>query len=350
MTIRQPNSLLAWAVIPFAYLFSTHSALALETVSHQPGKVVSANQWDVVEISFEVSTVPIDMFEVEFGVTFTGDSDVSLKIPGFFNGDNEFLVRFTPPSAGNWKYVTHSPISQLDGNQGSVDAVAASDGRRGGIAVDPNVPRQFHNENGNNYYPIAFECDWLFALHSENSDDIPKTRKFVDTLADSGFNQVLMNVFAYDVKWKKDDRLTTEHDFGSLGAFPFGGTNSDPDHSQINIDYFKRLDCVIEYLDRKGIAAHLMIYAWNKRVNWPEADSDADNRYFDYVVRRYQAYPNLVWDVSKEALAYGHTDVPSPADHFMTLALRLKVKRVFSWKNFIPILGSMAARPNSMDD
>jgi hypothetical protein len=34
----------------------------------------------------------------------------------------------------------------------------------------------------------------------------------------------------------------------------------------------------------------------------------ADDAYFDYVVARYQAFPNLVWDVSKEALTYGRCD------------------------------------------
>ena len=41
----------------------------------------------------------------------------------------------------------------------------------------------------------------------------------------------------------------------------------------------------------------------------PPRTPQADNRYFDYVARRYQAFPNLVWDISKEALGYGHTDV-----------------------------------------
>ena len=136
---------------------------------------------------------------------------------------------------------------------------------------------------------------------------------FVDTLAESGFNQVVMNVFAYDVKWKKDERLEPKYDYGSPRVFPFGGNNEEPDYSQLNIEYFQRLDRVIEYLHQKNIVAHLMIYVWNKRVNWPDANSEADNRYFDYVAKRYQAYPNIVWDISKEALGYGHTDV-----HYIT--------------------------------
>jgi hypothetical protein len=62
-------------------------------------------------------------------------------------------------------------------------------------------------------------------------------------------------------------------------------------------------------LDEQNIVAHLMIYVWNKQVNWPTPGSVADNRYFEYVIKRYQAYPNVIWDISKEALAYGKDDM-----------------------------------------
>ena len=93
---------------------------------------------------------------------------------------------------------------------------------------------------------------------------MPVTRKFVDTLAVNGFNQVVLNVFAYDVTWKKDERLVDAFEYGSPRVFPFGGNNTEPDHSKLNLEYFQRLDRVIDYLDQKGIIAHLMIYVWNK--------------------------------------------------------------------------------------
>ncbi len=58
-------------------------------------------------------------------------------------------------------------------------------------------------------------------------------------------------------------------------------------------------------VDEAGLSAQLMVYVWNKKVNWPAPDSAEDNRYFDHVVRRYQAFPGLVWNISKEALDYG---------------------------------------------
>ncbi|MCM2369166.1 DUF5060 domain-containing protein [Aporhodopirellula aestuarii] len=288
-------------------MLAAHAEISAKEI--QGNQNVSARQWDVLDLTFEVNEVPPQPVDVEFWATFTDATGQQLEVPGFYNGSTEYVIRFTPPTAGEWSYVTHSKLSQLDGNTGAVSAAAASEGRRGGLWLDPDNDRNFVYEDGTNYYPIAIEADWLFALDAENPDGIPVTRMFVDTLAENGFNQVVMNVFAYDVNWKKDERLEAKYDYGSPRVFPFGGDNGQPDHSKLNIEYFKRLDRVIDYLDQKGLAAHLMIYVWNKEVNWPEADSENDNRYFDYVVRRYQAYPNLVWDISKEALGYGHNDV-----------------------------------------
>lgn len=282
---------------------------ALDTVRHGAAKELAARRWDVTDITFRLQPPPARPTDVEFSATFAHANGRGLEVPGFPNPGGEFVLRFTPPETGLWTYVTKSTVAGLNGRTGRIKAERARPGRKGGIVINPAAKRRFEYRNGEGYYPIAFECDWLFALDAENAADIPVTRKFVDQLAANGFNQVVMNVFAYDVTWKKDERLKPEHDYGSPRVFPFGGDNGQADHSRLNLEYFRRLDRVIDCLDKRGIAAHLMIYVWNKRVNWPPAKSAADNRYFDHVVRRYQAFPNLVWDVSKEALGYGHTDV-----------------------------------------
>lgn len=284
-------------------------AAASESVVHNQNAAIEARQWSVLDILFKVKELPEASSAVDFNAEFRNTQGKQLTIAGVDNGAGEYLIRFTPPSDGTWTYSTKSSVNELNNQTGQLNVQPPEAGRKGGIIVDPKSSTRFRYQNGASYFPIAFEADWLFALDAENPSDIPATRTFIDQLAVNGFNQVVMNVFAYDVNWKKDERLIPNHDFGSPDVFPFGGNNDNPDYSKLNVEYFKRLDRVIEYLDEKGIAAHLMIYVWNKRVNWPEANSEADNRYFDYVVKRYQAFPNLVWDVSKEALGYGHTDV-----------------------------------------
>ena len=284
-------------------------ACANQRVDYRPDQEIIAKQWEAIDICFTANTNSAHQVDDDFQATATHTDGTKLSIHGFFNGKKEYLLRFTPPKSGKWTFETKSPSKELNGKNGSLTVSPAATNRKGGVVIDSTNPRQFQYENGESCYPIAFESDWLFALDAENPSDIPSTRKFVDTLADNGFNQIVLNVFAYDVNWAKDEKLTNEFDYGSPNVFPFGGTNQSPDHDKLNVEYFQRFDRVVEYLDEKGITAHLMIYVWNKNVNWPPANSPADNRYFDYVVKRYQAYPNIVWNISKEALGYGHTDV-----------------------------------------
>jgi len=281
------------------------STVAIEKARHTTDAAIPARQWDVIDIAFTVGLPSSHPVDVPFSAVFKGNG-AETEVHGFYNGGNEYLLRFTPPTSGIWSYETRSTVASLDGLSGGLAVKPAREGRKGGIRVPPESQRRFQYANGDEYFPIAFESDWLFALDADNPDDIPVTRTFVDHLADNGFNQIVMNVFAYDVTWAKDPKLKPDHDYGSPRSFPFGGDNEKPDHSRLNIDYFKRLDRVIDYLDRKGIAAHLMIYVWNKRVNWAEPGSAEDDRYFDHVVKRYQAFPNLVWDVPKEN---SHIDV-----------------------------------------
>ena len=117
-----------------------------------------------------------------------------------------------------------------------------------------------------------------------------------------------MNVYSYDVTWEKDKKLKDhpEYEYGGReDIFPFLGSNSNPDFSSLNFGFFEHLDKVLATMHDKELVSHLMIYVWNKKVNWPEMQSEADNMYYDYVIKRYQAFPNIIWDVSKEALSYG---------------------------------------------
>lgn len=292
------NSILLWC-----------AALFIGCAVLYPTNLNASNQWDMAELNFSAKELPAKPFDVDFTVVFKHENGKTVEVPGFYNGDMEYRVRFTPSLKGSWTYTTKSTVVGLKDKSGQLLVAPAKPGRKGGIIIDKNNVQAFQYKNGDDYYPIAYEVDWLFALDADNPTDIPMTKKLVDTAAESGFNQIIMNVFAYDVVWGKDKNLISKYEYGGPKSFPFGGDNTNPDHSTLNVEFFKRLDRVIQYLDDKDIASHLMIYVWNKKVNWPEPESEEDNRYYDYVVKRYQAYPNIVWDVSKEALAYGRDDI-----------------------------------------
>lgn len=258
-----------------------------------------------------VATVEIENpFDVRLGALLTHESGKTMDIPAFYDDENTWILRICPSIEGRWNFKTYSSVAQLAGLTGRLTVTPnTKKNAHGPLIIAKENPQRLAYEDGTPYFLMAFELDWLFALDWDNQRDIPKTKSIISAISSNGFNQVIMNVYAYDANWGEKDKIKPEHNFSRPRVFPFGGSNEQPDYSTLNIDFFKHLDRVIAHLNEQGVIAHLMIYVWNKNVNWPEPNSRADNLYFDYVVKRYQAFPNLIWDISKEALGYGHNDM-----------------------------------------
>ncbi|WP_170110640.1 DUF5060 domain-containing protein [Flavilitoribacter nigricans] len=264
-----------------------------------------------VDLSLRVTALPDAPFEVTLGAVFSHEDGASITVPGFYNGEKEFVVRFAPTLVGNWTFETFSSIPDLAGKMGKVQSLPDTDpDQHGPVGVHPDLPQKFIYADSTPYFALAFELDWLFALDYGDPEGIPKTENIIREVKANGFNQVVMNVYAYDVGWETSENVPDRYQYRQPDFSVFGGDNDDPDFSKLNIDFFKHFDRVIDHLQQKGIMAHLMIYVWNKRVNWPPMYSEADNRYFDYIIKRYQAFSNIIWDVSKEALDYGRCDIP----------------------------------------
>lgn len=231
--------------------------------------------------------------------TFSGPSGQPLKIPGFYDGAAGWVVRFAPPTLGAWSYTTTSSIAELNGKTGTLRCVANTNPLvHGKLIVDTAHPHYFKYQDGTPYVLMGFEADWL-ALMDFGDATIPKAKSLIDIYASRGFNQVLMNVFAYDTSWKPGK--TSAEDFGPPASYPWAGSNAMPDQTQINPSFFLNFDHVVQYLFEHGVVAHIFFKVYNKGVNWPAKGSREDDLYFKYVLARYQAFPNIVWDFSKES-------------------------------------------------
>ncbi len=279
-------------------------------VDHDRNAESMVKKWEIIDLPFRTSKNVEQPFDVSFSAAFTHESGESIIVPGFFNGENQWVIRFSSAIPGTWNYLTNSGLEQLNSIAGKVRVSAENaENQHGAIKVSSQNAQRFCYEDGTSFFPLAFELDWLFALDAQNQDDIPRTKSIISAIKENGFNKVIMNVYAYDAKWGERDKIDPKYNFAEPEVFPFGGNNAHPDHGTINIGFFKHFDRVMQHLHENEIVSHLMIYVWNKKVNWPKPGSMEDNMYFDYVVKRYQAFPNLIWDISKEALAYGMDDM-----------------------------------------
>lgn len=301
--MRKKSSLLCSCVI---WASSFLSAIASITVHKSPdlSRPITLSQWEVHDLYFQLNARVDSPFSKQAFALVT-DGKSTQKIPLFYNGDKTWVLRFSSSTTGKKSFTLDSEISELHGKKGTFQITQNRKmDRHGGIVLNKKHPQHFFYEDGTHYFNLAFECDWLFALDYGRTET-PKTTHLLDLIAKNGFNQIVMNVYSYDVKWPKDERLKKrpEHEYGGReDIFPFLGSNSNPDFSSLNLPFFQHFDKVIAEMHDREIISHLMIYVWNKLVAWPEMESKADNLYYDYVIKRYQAFPNIVWDVSKEAL------------------------------------------------
>ena len=93
--------------------------------THQPNQAYTCPRWDVIDVVFQVPDPGPDPFAITFGATFCGSGDAELRIPGFYNGDGTYLLRFSPPEEGNWAFETYSSAAALSGQRGSVQGRSA---------------------------------------------------------------------------------------------------------------------------------------------------------------------------------------------------------------------------------
>ncbi|MEO9513630.1 MAG: DUF5060 domain-containing protein [Flavobacteriaceae bacterium] len=284
------------------------TSLVLLTIFTSFGQQVCTSKWESVDLSFKAKGQLGQPFQVQMSCEFTKPDGSKITVPGFYNGGYEWVVRFNPGQEGTWTALSHSSIKSLSGKRRTIEVGPAKKGNHGGIVINSKNLQKLSYQDGTPYNLVANEVDWLFAL-DYGDPELPKTKKMVEDLAENGFNQIIMNVYAYDLTWKQSEDIDPKWDFGSKkDIFPFLGDNENPDYSGLNVEFFKHYDRVINLLEDNGIVAHIMIYVWNKLVSWPDANSEADNMYYDYVVKRYQAKSNVIWDISKEALRYGYND------------------------------------------
>jgi hypothetical protein len=86
-------------------------------------------QYRVTQLTFTTDqnySNPVN--DVNLICTFNGPNNTDYNIPGFWDGENNWKVRFMPTLAGNWSYVTSCIPNDpcLNNQTGSFNAVAAS--------------------------------------------------------------------------------------------------------------------------------------------------------------------------------------------------------------------------------
>lgn len=266
---------------------------------------MKVEKWKPTDLEFKTSITwqfsPTGPFEVDFHADITGPDNIKMTLPGFYDGENSWKVRFAPTKEGEWTLTTHSDVLELDNQQIKLECISNKNNKvHGGLVVDPANPHHFIYEDGTKFFPIGYEANWLFAMDMDATNQtLPTLHPFLDKLSASGFNLINMNVWAYDTNWRLGK--TEGADLGPPLLFPWEGTNESPNFKKFNLKYWQHFDRVIDAMNQRGMNAYLYLKVYNKLANWPQNNSFEDDRYFRWVIARYAAYPNVIWSLAKEA-------------------------------------------------
>ena len=262
--------------------------------------------YDVHDFELQSSVSHPNPFCVQLVVTFTHASGVTLKVPGFYDGNGIWKVRFSPTQEGIWQGNVVSDDAQLDG-VADLDVVCVPNENarvHGRVRVDDKAPHRFCFEDGTVCVPLGFEWDWMTAYHQVHDGDSeranPSFTDAMDLLSESGFNYVMANLYAHYYHRTEISEQTQPYLYQYPKHYLFVGTNDEPDHSHLNVQFFQIFDRAVLALHQRGVVLHLMIQVQNKKVNWPAWGSEEDDVFWQYVVARYQAFGNVIWDISKE--------------------------------------------------
>jgi hypothetical protein len=244
----------------------------------------SAEQWGVFEVALKGPTNGNPFVDRNFTAKFSQGYD-SIEVPGFYDGNGVYRVRFMPGKQGAWSYQTVSDTPELNGKTGEFTVTPPSAANRGPVHVTNTF--HFAYADGKPYKQLGTT---VYAWVHQPEDLQEQTLK---TLAAAPFNKLRLCVFPKRYNWNTNEPL----------LYPFEGVPmTNWDFAHFNLKFFQHLEKRILDLQKLGIEADVILFHPYDEGHWgfDRMPADADDRYLRYVVARLAAFRNVWWSLANE--------------------------------------------------
>jgi hypothetical protein len=239
-------------------------------------------KWDFFEAAFEGPKDGNPFLDIEFDAIFTQKSR-EVRVPGFYDGDGTYRIRFMPDTEGEWRFVTRSRTKALDGKTGSFTAGPAGAGNHGPV----RVRNQFHfgHADGTPFLSFGTTC---YAWTHQPLDQQAQT---LETLKEARFNKMRMCVFPKDYPYNTNEPLFDVYLRGADGKLDFDRPNPEA---------FRHFEKQVGALRDLGIEADIIIFHPYDRWGYSGMTPEQDFRYVAYLAARLSAYRNVWWSLANE--------------------------------------------------
>lgn len=239
-------------------------------------------KWDVFEATLSGPGDGNPYLEVSFEATFSlGNRTVT--VPGFYDGEGTYRVRFSPDTEGEWRYVTSSATTALDGKSGSFTCTPA----RAGVHGPVHVAHRFHfaYADGTPYFPFGTTC------YAWTHQPLDMQRQTLATLARTRFNKIRMGVFPKDYPYNVNEPLFDIFVKKADGSHDFDRPNPEA---------FRHFETQVAALAELGIEADIIIFHPYDRWGYCNMSAEQDYRYVAYLTARLAAHRNVWWSLANE--------------------------------------------------
>lgn len=254
----------------------------------------STTVWRTFELAFAGPAAGNPFLEVELSAEFSNGGR-SVTVPGFYDGDGTYKLRFLPDAQGNWHFTTRSNAPELDGQSGTLQVAPARAGDHGPVRTDG---MQFRYADGTRFINLGTTA---YAWNHQTPELQEQT---LQTLADAPFTKMRMCVFPKHYRYNETEPEHYPFKMMRQGKSAWPATQAesgwDWDFDQINPAFFQHLETCIARLGELGIEADLILMHPYDRWGFDHMAPEQDDRYLKYVVSRLAAYPNVWWSMANE--------------------------------------------------
>nr|WP_243446202.1 DUF5060 domain-containing protein [Polymorphobacter fuscus] len=205
-----------------------------------------------------------------------------IRVPGFYDGDGVYRIRFSPPDTGAWVWRTASNAPALDNRSGRFACIAPRAGNHGPVRVSKDG-YHFVHADGTPFRQIG-TTSYSWALQSD-----AKCAETLATLKGGPFNKMRMLVFPNVPSVATDPFVRTG---AALDAW---------DPTRFDPAYFRRFEDRIRRLGALGIEADVILFhPYDEKRGYSDMKRADDARYIRYVAARFGAFRNVWWSMANE--------------------------------------------------
>ena len=281
--------------LPLYFLF----LLLLSCNRNADVKLTEAEQWSTFEIDLASEKSYSDAYTlIDSWAVFKNEKGDSLVRPTFWDGGNNWKIRFAPPDSSvvwNWKTFASVDDKGLAGQTGSFRTVSYSGGnellKHGLLKISPGKRNVVHDDG--KPFLVVGDTPWSIPYRAT----VSQVKEYAKNRRQKGFNTTLLISMQPDIFAEGPEARNRVLGFDR--AFE---DSKDGHMNKLKPDYFQTLDTLVGILiDHELLPVFAPLahgYGWkDKTALGSQADSGEYARYCRYLVARYGSTPAL-WLIS----------------------------------------------------